>query len=696
MRYSCQIKWVEKVFVMLAVMLISQPAIAQKSKADKLFESKQYHAAIQIYEGLTDKAKEPDRSDMILKTGLAYLNINQPQKALPYLGEITDSGKANGNGWYQYGLALQLTGSYREAIAAFEQCLKIQPGHQFAASKITSCRFALQNNQINPYTNYRLATEVNTAGSEFGISLYANNMIYYSVAGIVSDNSKVDTRTGLQFVEPYMARLHNKRLINPQYADNALPRFVTDGLFTYDSIAQCVYFSYCNPENNRCGLYACQLKNNKWSRPEMILQNKKDQSTGHPAIANNGSRLYFTSNSTDGIGQTDIWYIDRVSSGKWGEPVNAGSMINTPGREEFPFVYADSLLFFASDGHTGYGGLDIFCSVIRNNVFSQPVNLRRPYNSSGDDFNLVLSGNMGMMSSCRNELVSDDIYMFEGIPSLLYLSGKVTDTNTGKAVDQARLTLSVEGKAVQHTISDSTGYYGFFLKGDDSPMIFVRATGYKPSLSDVKSYRAEQFSELQRDIKIQPSDIQPVIVTLYDQSTGTPVAERGLICYNDDGETQIIRTDRSGKFQLVVQEGQKEYWIKFPDGYYLTESVILNDEQKSYSLQVQPLSRELFSGWLRFKANSVEPIEMSQPLIPRIAAIIRENPGIIFQVTGFGEPGQSALADQRARYMVRRLEEEGVNSRQLTIAAGKSRTNNQPLSEEEKAALRKVEIRVKR
>lgn len=690
-----------KLVIFLLAGIVTIPVSAQKSKADKLFDNKQYHAAALIYEKEIETAKESARSEMLTKVGTCYLKINRPQKALHFLQQATSENKADGNFWYQYGLALQQTGEYRSAIQAFEQCLKLQANHPSAANKIASCRFALQNNQINPYTSYRLATEVNTAGGEFGVSLYTNNIIYYSVAGVTSDESKIDQRTGLQYIESNMARLHNKRLINQQAADGRiLSDYVSAGLFAYDSIAQRVYFAYCD-DHNRCGIYSSQLKNNKWSVPEMILQNKRNQTTGHPAIANGGTRLYFTSNAPEGVGQTDIWYIDRIRENKWGQPVNAGNVINTPGREEFPFVYADSLLFFASDGHIGYGGLDIFCSVIRDHSFSPPVNLRRPYNSQGDDFNLVMSGSTGFMSSSRNELVSDDIYMFTGLPSLLYVSGHVTDAETGNAIGNTRLTLSVNGKAVQHTVSDSTGYYGLFLKGTNPSMLYVRATGYKPSLSDMKISSDKQFTTVQRDIRLQLSNMLPVTVSLYDKITGKPITERGIICFNNDGETQIMRTDAAGTFKLAMQEDQREYWIKFPDGYYLTESIILNEEQKNYSLGVQPLNEELFPGWLRFKNESTEPTEMSQPLILRIAAIIKANPGIVFQITGYSDAASEArlpnLPNQRAEYIMRRMIEEGVDKRQLIVVADKNTKGNKPSSgEEANAAQRKVVIKVKR
>ena len=672
------------------------PVFLQPS-ANKLYNSKQYYAAAQAFEKDLASGKGGDPQELRRKTGLCYLNINQPQKALFWLEQVTEGGNADADTWYQYGLALQQTANYLEAITAFEECLEMQPGHPMVSVKIESCRFAMIHHRNNSHIKFRPATEVNTAGGEFGASLYANNMVYYSSAAAPDPDSKIDQRTGLQYVQTWMMRMQNKKLIYPQVADNTLPNFVNESLFTYDSIARCVYFDWCDPNNNRCGLYTSKFANGKWTEPEIILLNKKDQVSGHPAIANGGNRLYFTTNLSDGVGQTDIWYMDKSDDGKWGPPVNAGDVINTYGREDYPFVYADTLFFFASDGHVGYGGLDIFCSVIRDDTFLPPVNLLRPFNSPGDDFNLVISSSAqtGLLSSSRNESLSDDMYFFEGVPSFHYLNGYVTDNITDDSLNNVRITLRVDDTKLQETVSDGTGYYAFFLHRNESPTIYSRVFGYSPSLTNVNTTSEEQFVNFRHDIRLEQSTILPATIQLYNKNGGKPISERGIICFNNDGEIQdLLRTDATGSFKLYMQEDQREYWIKLADGTYLTESIMLNDEQKSYSLAMQPIDGDLFTGWLNFKRGTIEVTEMSQALIPRIASVIKNNQDMIFQIEGFCEAGfearQQNLSMQRAEYIVKRLIEEGVESRQLRTSAADAVTD----LDEENVNMRRVEIKI--
>jgi outer membrane protein OmpA-like peptidoglycan-associated protein len=213
----------------------------------------------------------------------------------------------------------------------------------------------------------------------------------------------------------------------------------------------------------------------------------------------------------------------------------------------------------------------------------------------------------------------------------------------------------------------------------------------------------EQFTSFQHDIQLHLSTVLPANILLYHKLTGSPVVERGIICFNNDGEEQILRTDATGSFKLLAQEDQREYWIKFPDGSYLTESIILVEDQKSYSLAVQPIDGELFTGWLHFKRGSMEATEMSQALIPRIASVIKANPGMVFQIEGFCDNGTEArqqdLAIQRAKYIVQRLVDvnldldEKINISNLEAIAG---AENQGTTGEENASLRRVEIKIKR
>ena len=140
---------------------------------------------------------------------------------------------------------------------------------------------------------------------------------------------------------------------------------------------------------NRWEIYSAKNSGGKWEDVKsFVYNNAENYSIGQPAVSPDGKVIYFVSDKTGGFGKTDIYYCTLKSDGSWSIPVNAGSKINTVGREAFPFIDKDGKLYFSSDGLPGMGGLDIFSAEGSENSWTEPVNLQYPMNSSKDDFSV--------------------------------------------------------------------------------------------------------------------------------------------------------------------------------------------------------------------------------------------------------------------------------------------------------------------
>lgn len=159
--------------------------------------------------------------------------------------------------------------------------------------------------------------------------------------------------------------------------------------------------------------------NGKWSKGVEIGLTGVGQSAAHPSISVDGNTLYFSSNMPGGFGGNDLYKVERTNSaGEWSKPVNLGPKINTEGNELFPFIHENGNLYFASDGHLGLGGLDVF-TVRLNSPTTSVVNLGYGVNSNQDDFGFFLKEDKrsGFFSSNRDRgKGADDIYQFEIIP----------------------------------------------------------------------------------------------------------------------------------------------------------------------------------------------------------------------------------------------------------------------------------------
>ena len=241
-------------------------------------------------------------------------------------------------------------------------------------------------------------------------------------------------------------------------------------------------------------IYSSQRKKAKWTEPVAFFLNNDNYSIGHPALSRNGNLLYFVSDMKGGYGGTDL-YTCRREGDKWSQPVNMGPVINTFGNEMFPFMADNGDLYFASDGHPGFGGLDIFITQkINDSTWAIPQNLNQPVNSSYDDFSICIAKNnmIGFFSSNRpGGLGSDDIYLFRRMVDYIpgsqtamitckpYLSGYVKDKTTLKPISNATVfVLDKETDQVMILKTDSNGLYRTRIKPRTSYTVKAMQTGY--------------------------------------------------------------------------------------------------------------------------------------------------------------------------------------------------------------------------
>ena len=393
--------------IVIIIGLFGFNRVMAQSKAQKLFNNQEYASAISAYEKELKKSKDKnERAGIESRIGICYHYINQPAEASNWLKKSISHGHQDTESYYIYGLSLQKQEKYTEALDAFKQVMNADPGFNNIQLHIQSCEYALAHNQPNTHIALR-SSKINTEGSEYGISTGSNKEVFFSRA---SHKGKIDPRTGLGYSEVFVTRLEGNELTKPKKEKAFMKAYYNTGIFAYDSITNYMYMTICDPKG-KCGIYRSKYNRKKWEKPEPFFLND-NYDMAHPALAKNGTRLYFVSNAPGGFGKTDIWYSDKYNDTQWGEPVNAGRNINTAEREEFPFIEKDSILYFASNGHPGFGGLDIFRGTIQGDEIVNIENIGRPFNSGADDFNLITMGDKGLLVSSRNVKNNDDIYIF--------------------------------------------------------------------------------------------------------------------------------------------------------------------------------------------------------------------------------------------------------------------------------------------
>jgi peptidoglycan-associated lipoprotein len=226
-----------------------------------------------------------------------------------------------------------------------------------------------------------------------------------------------------------------------------------------------------------------EKKGGGWTEPKLIplCNDTVTFSVGHPAMTPDETRLYFASNMPGGFGGYDIWYVSYDKKGsKWGEPQNAGYIINTSADEYFPYVSEKGDFYFSSNGHIGMGGLDIFIAKKAGDAFTEIENLQYPINSAADDFGIIwegTKGERGMLSSNRaGGKGGDDIYSFALPPVIYNVDGIVYDKNTRGVIVGAKVKMvGSDGSSIE-TTTDGSGSYRFDMTPDGKRVINTQTT----------------------------------------------------------------------------------------------------------------------------------------------------------------------------------------------------------------------------
>jgi outer membrane protein OmpA-like peptidoglycan-associated protein len=254
-----------------------------------------------------------------------------------------------------------------------------------------------------------------------------------------------------------------------------------------------IFFAACNRPDGygSCDLYWSRKTGDTWSDPENLGSVVNSAAwDSQPSFSSDGKTLYFASKRQGGKGSSDLWKSELQPDGSWTPPVNLGDSINTPLEEMAPFIHPDNrTLYFASRGHLGMGGYDLYYSRMdADGNWSAPVDLGYPINSYADEITLVVNakGDMAYISSDKlGGKGGMDIYSFklykEARPVLVtYFKGVVFDKETKKRLEaKFELVDLATGKTVSRSSSDPVnGEFLLSLPAEKNYGLNVSKPGY--------------------------------------------------------------------------------------------------------------------------------------------------------------------------------------------------------------------------
>jgi peptidoglycan-associated lipoprotein len=493
--------------VLLLVMTIL-PVSSQTSikTADLYFSGGAYYSAVNMYRSLLSSSNRNNseiksrRGGILFRIGECYRRMNKIEEAKRWYVQSQGAGYSDYDLYYGLGCILMQEGNYSEARLLFEQAKSRSLGNSLVDNKIISCDLHEVYEKANGQYEIKAVESLNTRGSEYGLSFYGERLIFAST-GVNSSKKDISERTGLPYSDLYITSPDTRSLYGRvEKLESVSAGKANEGTFSYDMQTDQLYCTRCEANDRNCYIVRIEEKNGKFKESGKLKLGNLTYGIGHPYITDDGRRVYFTSVMEGGYGGADLWYVDRDLGGDYGIPVNLGENVNTAGDEVFP-SFIEGVLYFASDGHPGLGGLDLFASYREDDgSFSKPFNMRAPFNSSWDDFNLVHrpNSNIGLFVSNRNNSESsDDIYMFDNFPPrLIIFSGQVYDTESKSPLTDYTVTVSEGGLKVyeQHVTGDA-GYF-LYMGPDRKYDIRVSSSEYITSTQLVSTSGVRNFAEL--------------------------------------------------------------------------------------------------------------------------------------------------------------------------------------------------------
>jgi|AntRauTorckE6833_2_1112554.scaffolds.fasta_scaffold00953_8 peptidoglycan-associated lipoprotein len=462
---------------------VSGPLHAQETvnrhieAADIAYKNQQYQTAIEKYKkGYSKiKGKKYDlKGEISFRLGECYrLNGDFRRSRVYYYRAIRfDYATINPKVHLYYAQAMQMNENYEKAIEAFNAYLEYEPDAEIAVNGIKSCELA-EKWQNNP-TGYQVDNiyRINSSADDFAPA-YADKFytsIIFTSTREEATGEETDPWTGDLFSDLFYAKQDRQGrwgdVVNIDTKENVNTP-ANEGVPVLTANFDAMYFTRCIERKEKkagCKIYKVTRSGMNWGKPEEIEFSKDSSDVfGHPAINEDETLLIFASDKPGSIGGKDLYY-SEFEDGKFQRPVNMGDVINTSGNELFPFLKNDSVLYFSSNGHVGMGGLDIFRTVKKEGKWQQPVNMKYPLNSVGDDFGLTMQKDReeGYFSSNRRGTRGDDIFYFLNPPVEYTFRGTVTDEQTLQPVEKAEITLTnLDEETTERGITDKKGFFSF-------------------------------------------------------------------------------------------------------------------------------------------------------------------------------------------------------------------------------------------
>ena len=458
---------------LIILIFILQSCVTSKS-ALKNFNNAEYNSAAEKYNQIV-KEDDPKTNFLLAES---YRKSNQIKKSTDYYKKAIENGYKDEIVHYYLALSLKANSKINEAITTINNYLQKGKNEKYigyAKAELKNLN-ELKNYPDSSYYSVKNLEAINSNLTEYSPT-YSNGKLFF-----VSnrDTEKTYKGTGTPFTDIY--EIKTKGAIVDQNSLKILPDNINDeevneGSIAFSKDGMFMIFAKGNDGKssgrNNVDLYYSRYRSNKWQTPRLLNINNSKSWDSTPFLSIDGKTLYFSSNRSNGYGGTDIYKANLNKRGRWVNLQNLGPEINTPGNEMYPYVSEDGKLYFASDYHLGFGGLDIMIATRKGGKISIE-NPGKPLNSEGDDFGIYFfNQTKGFFTSNRiGGKGDDDIYTFvNNDPELKIVNYKLTGNTLTPENENSYLTLDNstvkltdrDNNIIEETFTGNDGSFSFIV-----------------------------------------------------------------------------------------------------------------------------------------------------------------------------------------------------------------------------------------
>ncbi|WP_127846287.1 OmpA family protein [Psychroflexus aestuariivivens] len=489
-------------------------------EADKMFESYAFIDAQEVYLEVAEAGYESE--NLFKKLGDSYYFNSEMEEAKKWYEKLFEINPNQEKAYFfRYAQALKAVESYDKADEIMLEFDKLNGESDSRVKNLRNERNYLELIEMQS-GKFKIDTlEINSELSDFAPILYGDTLIFASNREISSSMKRVHEWNKQPYLNLYRVEVDSSLVPTgdtKEFSEKLTSKFhESSAVFTDDG--NTVYFTRNSMKDgkleksedgtNYLRLYKSERKDNEWQNPEPLSFTSVNSNYAHPSLNEDETKLYFSSDMQGTNGMSDIYVVDISEDGTFGKPRNLGSKINTEGRESFPFVSNDNLLFFSSDGHNGLGGLDVYVTVIKDdNTYGEIFNLGRPINSSKDDFSFIIDSEkkLGFFATNREGTVGeDDIYRLEQTDELITscqqkYEGRVVEVNKSEGIPDATVELFDENlNLLKTTTTNENGEYEFEVECETRYIVRVSKDGFK-TYEDLINSGSDYEAEIEKDM----------------------------------------------------------------------------------------------------------------------------------------------------------------------------------------------------